>query len=82
MNATNVTSSASPESSSRTDKPPVRTNVPAILSIDETASVLTVSRRTVAELLAQGRLKAVRIGRRRVIARTAIEKFLGIALVS
>ena len=52
----------------------IRSRVPALLSIPETAAVLTLSRRSVAEMLADGRLKAIRLGRRRIIRRSDLEK--------
>lgn len=55
----------------------LRVNVPAILTPAEAAQVLTVSKRTMADLLSRGRLASKRVGRRRVILRTAIERFLG-----
>lgn len=58
----------------------VRATCPAVLRIDEVAAFLTVSRRTVCGLLADGKLQSKRIGRRRVILRTGLEDFLGVKL--
>lgn len=58
----------------------IRNQVPAVLSILEAAVVLTISKRKAADLIATGSLKSIRIGRRRVITRGAVEDFLGIKL--
>ena len=65
------TASLSPQAD---NSPDIRSRVPALLSIPETAAVLTLSRRSVAEMLADGRLKAIRLGRRRIIRRSDLEK--------
>ena len=58
----------------------IRFSVPAILSILETAAVMTLSRRKVMDLIGTGKLKTVKVGRRRVVPRTSIESLLGIKL--
>ena len=58
----------------------IRSRVPAFLSITEAAILLTLSRRSVAEMLADGRLKAIRLGRRRIIRRCDLEKLTGTTL--
>ena len=58
----------------------LRANVPAIMSVDEGAKVTTLSRRTIAALLAAGKLKSFRVGRRRLIRKTDLEAFLGATL--
>ena len=62
------------------DHTALRANCPPILRITEAAEVLTVSRRTIAELLAQGAIASKRIGRRRIVTRAALEKYLGVSL--
>lgn len=68
---------ASPDSESGTDNIlHTRASIPVAATIDEAAILLTLSRRTVADLIATGRLKSKRIGRRRIITRAALEEFL------
>jgi len=59
------------------DYPSIRTAVPAFCTISEAAQVLTLSKRTTCDLIAKGKLKPVRLGRRVVIARQALEKLTG-----
>lgn len=72
----NATLAASPEPTDHTFRA-LRANPPAILTIPEAASVLTVSRRTIMDLLAAGKLASKKIGRRRVILRSGLEKLVG-----
>ena len=46
------------------------------LSLDEVASRLALSARTVARLVASGDLASIKIGRRRVIRSSALDTFL------
>ena len=48
---------------------------PVLLGVEEAARCLGVGRTTVFELLRLGRLKSVRIGRRRLIPREELEVF-------
>jgi excisionase family DNA binding protein len=54
--------------------------VPQVLSMAEAATVLTISKRTMTSLVERGRLKTIRVGRRRVVPRAALEEFLGCSL--
>ena len=45
-------------------------------NIDESADELGVSARTVATLIARGELRSIKIGRRRLVPRQAIEEFV------
>lgn len=47
------------------------------LSVAEVAEALGVSRRTVYDMVADGRLRALNLGRRVVIPRVALEELLG-----
>jgi excisionase family DNA binding protein len=47
-----------------------------LLSVIETARELGISRSVVYELLASGALRSAKIGRRRLIPREAVEKFI------
>lgn len=80
MSAPSFTSPASLANQSKADPPSVRINVPSILTIVEAAALLTISKRKAADLLASGRLKSIRIGRRRVVRRCDLEQLLGCAL--
>ena len=57
--------------------PSIRCAVPAALTVGETAFVLTISKRKAADLIASGKLKSMLLGRRRIVTRGALEKFLG-----
>lgn len=54
----------------------------ATLSIDETARVTGLSRRTVERSVAAGALASIRIGRRRLIPRVQIDELVDKALAS
>jgi excisionase family DNA binding protein len=45
-------------------------------SVDEAAQLIGVSRRTIYELIAQRRLKSIKLRGRRLITRTALEQLL------
>lgn len=47
------------------------------LNIDEAATAIGVCRRTVCTLITTGRLKSIKIGRRRVIPVAAVRDLLG-----
>jgi excisionase family DNA binding protein len=49
---------------------------PRLLSIRQTASELGICRTIVYELIRNGRIGSVKIGRRRLISRNAIEAFI------
>jgi excisionase family DNA binding protein len=44
--------------------------------VEETAALISISRRMLYELLRSGRLASVKIGNRRLIRRTDLERFL------
>lgn len=46
------------------------------LSIDETAKQLSVSRRMVYLLINRGALPSIRVGRRRLVTRAALDEYL------
>ena len=46
-------------------------------SITEAAEAMSLSRSAVKELIYQSKLKSLRVGRRRIIPRWALEQFLG-----
>jgi excisionase family DNA binding protein len=49
------------------------------LSIEEAASVIGVSRRTISTMLADGRLRSVAIGRRKLIPLTELRQLVATA---
>lgn len=49
---------------------------PLLLTIDEAARLLSVSKRTAETLIARGNLASVRVGRCRRVARVAVESFV------
>lgn len=57
--------------------PATKTDVPKLaLTIDEACQALTVSRWTLNELIAKGRLRTVMAGRRRLVPLTELERLL------
>lgn len=46
------------------------------LNVEESARAIGVHRNTLAKLIREGRLRPVRVGRRLIIARAQLEKFL------
>jgi excisionase family DNA binding protein len=50
--------------------------VPLVLSVEEAAALLGIGRNGAYQLVADGRLPAIRLGRRVVIARQALEQLL------
>jgi excisionase family DNA binding protein len=52
------------------------TNLPRLLSIKQATFELGIGRSAVYELIATGKLKTVKIGRRRLVAPEAIEEFI------
>jgi excisionase family DNA binding protein len=62
------------------EKLSIRFSVPALCTIDEAAEILTLSKRTVATLISDGKLKTVPLGRRRIVSRAALEKLTGTKL--
>ena len=53
-----------------------------MLSVDDAAYLLNISRAFAYELVARGELPAIRLGRRIVIPRAALDELLGTAIVS
>jgi len=53
---------------------------PLVLSVDDAAYLLHISRGLAYELVARGELPAIRLGRRIVIPRVALEELLGAAI--
>jgi excisionase family DNA binding protein len=51
-----------------------------VLTVDEAAYLLNISRSLAHELVAKGELPAIRLGRRIVIPRVAMEELLGTSL--
>jgi excisionase family DNA binding protein len=51
-----------------------------VLTVDEAAYLLNISRGLVYELVSRGELPAIRLGRRIVIPRIAMEELLGTAI--
>jgi excisionase family DNA binding protein len=51
-----------------------------VLTVDEAAYLLNISRGLAYELVARGELPAIRLGRRIVIPRVAMEELLGTAI--
>lgn len=49
---------------------------PILLSAEQAAALLAINRSTVYELLARGELVSFKIGRRRLISRSAIDQFI------
>ena len=52
------------------------TNEPILLSAEEAAGVLGIGRTFVFELVAKGRLESIKLGRRRLIPREALERLI------
>lgn len=75
MNASTVPTTASQQPLADHPFPTIRSSIPAVLTIPETAMVLTISKRKAADLIASGKLKALRLGRRRVVTRAALAAF-------
>lgn len=81
MNTVYAAASPSPASPPpQADYHSIRSSVPAVCTIAEAAQVLTISKRKVCELISSGKLKVLRIGRRVVITRDALEKLTGTKL--
>jgi excisionase family DNA binding protein len=55
---------------------PASEQLPKLLTVPETAAALRVSRSTVYELLQSGRLRGVKIGRRRLVAASEITEII------
>jgi excisionase family DNA binding protein len=53
------------------------TEPPLTYSVEEAASLLAVSRNMAYELIHQGRLPHIKLGRRLLISRAALHKFVG-----
>jgi excisionase family DNA binding protein len=51
-----------------------------VLTVDEAAYLLNISRGLAYELVARGELPAIRLGRRVVIPRVAMEELLGTSI--
>jgi excisionase family DNA binding protein len=49
---------------------------PDLLTVDETIQILRVGRTTVNELLWSGALPSIKLGRRRLVRRADLERFL------
>ena len=64
------------EENAPTANPPDR----LVLTVDEAAYLLNISRGLAYELVARGELPAIRLGRRIVIPRVAMEELLGTAI--
>jgi excisionase family DNA binding protein len=56
--------------------PSLVTEPPRCLRVEEAARLLNVGRSTAYELIRSGRLRSVKIGRRRLIPREALESLL------
>ena len=48
-----------------------------LITVEETARRLSVSRRYIYDLIAAGRLPTVKLGRRRLVSERALSEFLG-----
>lgn len=59
----------------------LRTNCPPVLRLDEAAQMMTISRRTMMDLIQTKQITGKKIGRRRVILRDELEAFMGCKLV-
>lgn len=55
----------------------LRANCPLVLTMAEVALILTIGKRTVHALVASRELRVKRIGRRVLILRSDLEKFIG-----
>jgi excisionase family DNA binding protein len=60
--------------------PPRATSDRLVLTVDEAAYLLNISRGLAYELVARGELPAIRLGRRIVIPRVAMEELLGTSI--
>jgi len=61
-----------------TDKPRRSDRKPLAVSVEDASRLTSLGRSTVAELISQGKLKTVAIGRRRVVLYASIEALLQI----
>lgn len=57
-------------------QPPNAKSMPRLLSIKQATFELGISRTSAYEMIAAGKLKTVKIGRRRLVAREAIDEFV------
>ena len=53
------------------------TKLPSVLTVEEMAEVLRISRGSAYEAVRRGEIPAIRIGRRFIVPRTALERMLG-----
>ena len=58
------------------ENPPASSSPPLLLTVTETARLLSLSVRTVDEFIAAGVIRSVRINRSRRISRAALERFV------
>jgi excisionase family DNA binding protein len=68
------------DSSSSEAPTPSPTTERLVLTVDEAAYLLNISRTLAYELIARGELPALRLGRRIVIPRVTLEKLVGTAI--
>jgi excisionase family DNA binding protein len=62
-----------------TGRPTSWSEVPLALTVDEAAEILKIGRNGCYALVASGQLSAVRLGRRIVVPREAVERLLAIS---
>ena len=51
-------------------------STPLLISVSEAARLLSIGRNTAYELIAAGRLPSVKLGRRRLVSRAALEAWI------
>ena len=54
----------------------LRTDPPLLLNVEEAARLLGIGRTTLFALIDQGRIQTVRLGRRRLVVRAGLERFV------
>ena len=59
-----------------TDHPEPRADLPLLLNVEEAARLLGVGRTMLFALIDQGRIQTVRLGRRRLVVRAGLERFV------
>jgi hypothetical protein len=74
----NVATSSAAGSEKSTSE--IRENIPQIMRIEEASWVSTLSPRTLRNAIAAGKLQARRVGRRLMIVRQDLGRFLGVEL--
>lgn len=65
-----------------TDQPATATTSTLLLSVEDAASELCISRTTLYQLLEAGSIRSMKVGSRRLIVRESVERFIEIQVES